>query len=58
MSCSDVERFKGNFDQMANMRYKNHGKVFEKNGDILKLWEPVREFIKEQYSTFRNEINN
>jgi len=58
MSCSDVERFKGNFDQMTNMRYKNHGKVFEKNGDILKLWEPVREFIKEQYSTFRNEINN
>jgi hypothetical protein len=47
--CKDVPNFTGNYAQMINMAEKNHGKVFNgSNGNIL-LWEPVREFIIQEY---------
>lgn len=50
--CKGIDKFKGNFDQMANFGIKNHGKVFNKIGDNLSLWEPVRAFVRESYLTY------
>lgn len=51
--CEDIDKFRGNFEQMANFGAKNHGKVFERNGDYLTLWKPVKDFIKESYLAFK-----
>jgi len=52
--CESIEKFRGNFNSMANFGAGNHGKVFEKNGDILTLWSPVKDFVKESYLAFKN----
>jgi len=52
-ACTDMPRFQGNFAQMNNLAEKNHGKVFAVNGGIVTLWEPVREFIIQQYIDFK-----
>ncbi len=51
--CEDIDKFRGNFEQMANFGAKNHGKVFERVGDNLTLWAPVKEFVREAYSAFK-----
>lgn len=38
---------------MANFGTKNHGKVFERNGDNLTLWSPVKNFVRESYSEYK-----
>jgi hypothetical protein len=53
VACSDVQKFSGNFAQMNNFAEKNHGKVFSVvNGKVI-LWEPVKEFIIQQYIEFK-----
>ena len=47
--CEDIKDFDGNYNQMKNFGPKNHGKVFEENGGCIELWEPVKEFILDQY---------
>lgn len=47
--CKDIKDFDGNYNQMKNFGPKNHGKVFEENGGCIELWEPVKEFILDQY---------
>lgn len=47
--CKDVNSFKSNIDQMLIISEKNHAKVFEKEGKIIKLWNPVKDFIKNEY---------
>lgn len=50
--CYFVDKFKSNFDQMAIIAPKNHGKVFDRKGDFITLWPPVQKFIREAYSAF------
>ena len=55
--CVNIDNFRKNFDAMANFGTKIHGKVFEKNGDILTLWTPVKDFVRESYSAFKLSSN-
>ncbi|MBW6481473.1 MAG: type I restriction enzyme HsdR N-terminal domain-containing protein [Vicingaceae bacterium] len=50
--CENIEKFRGNFEQMANFGAKNHGKIFERDGDNLTLWTPVKDFVKESYLAY------
>ena len=43
----DIKTFESNFNQMKNFGAQNHGKVFEQNGDVITLWEPVVRFVRE-----------
>jgi hypothetical protein len=46
---AQIETFKNNFDQMCNFGERNHAKVFDKNGNDVFLWEPVKDFIIDCY---------
>jgi hypothetical protein len=52
-ACADVPKFSGNFAQMNNIAEKNHGKVFSIVNGFVTIWEPVREFIIQQYIEFK-----
>ena len=60
--CSIIKTFKSNFAQMKNFGEKNHGKVFEQNGDIITLWNPVKENViiefKKHYESIKTHYNN
>ncbi|MCR5319434.1 MAG: hypothetical protein K6E22_14535 [Treponema sp.] len=45
--------FNGNFDQMKNLGRKNHGKIFEQNGDKIYLWDKVKDFVLEMYEHYK-----
>lgn len=45
----DKHKFKTNFNQMKTLSYKNHGKVFTEINGVVTLWEPLAEFIIEEY---------
>jgi hypothetical protein len=40
---SGISKFDGNFNQMKNFGEKNHGKIFEQQGENIYLWEKVEE---------------
>jgi len=44
-----VKTFKTNFQQMHNFGKRNHAKVFEIEENNVYLWEPVKEFILNEY---------
>ena len=52
-ACSEVRNFSGNFTQMNNVADKNHGKVFNGTSDNIQLWEPIREFVIQEYIEFK-----
>ena len=52
-ACSNMSKFSGNFAQMNNIAEKNHGKVFNGTSENITLWEPVRDFIIQQYIDFK-----
>jgi hypothetical protein len=52
--CKDVANFMGNYAQMINIADKNHGKVFGGTSDKMTLWEPVKEFIIQEYINSKN----
>lgn len=65
--CSSISNFKSNYDQMKAIGKKNHGKIFEEINTLITLWEPVKDYITNQYSLFSskdtiktklNEISN
>ncbi len=37
--------FETNFIQMKNIADKNHGKIFDHNGEQIEIWEPISQFI-------------
>ncbi len=45
-------QYRTNFTQMSNFGKKNNAKVFERNGDVIKIWEPVKNFVLEKYNSF------
>ena len=50
--CEDIQHFKTNFSQMINFGEKNHAKIFDKNEDVISLWSPVKEFLKNSYEHY------
>jgi hypothetical protein len=55
-ACADVQKFSGNFTQMNNIADKNHGKVFSVVNGNVTLWEPVKEFIIQQYIEYKKSF--
>ena len=53
-NCNSISDFSGNYNQMKNFGEKNHGKVFEETNEVISLWEPVKNFILEQYNSYKN----
>lgn len=49
-NCTAIKTFQSNFAQMMNFGEKNHGKVFEKTGSIITLWNPIKENVILEYS--------
>ena len=47
---SSTDKFTTNYNQMKIIADKNHAKVFEESDGIVRLWEPVAEFIVKQYT--------
>lgn len=43
--------FKSNFIQMKNITEKNHGKVFEQEGENIFLWEPIVSLVRQYQKT-------
>lgn len=41
--------FSSNFDQMKNFGKKNHGKIFEQDGNRVYLWDKVKDFVLSAY---------
>ena len=48
-NLSDQHKFKTNFNQMKIISNKNHGKVFSELNGIITLWDPMAEFIVDEY---------
>ena len=46
---NNSHKFNSNFNQMKMISYKNHGKVFTEENGIVTLWDPVADFIVEEY---------
>jgi hypothetical protein len=45
----EIDDFKSNYNQMKTISERNHGKVFqEQNGEIT-LWQPIADFIIDEY---------
>ena len=51
--CKNIKTFKSNFEQMKNFGEKNHGKVFDILGSVIKLWKPVENDIYREYEKFK-----
>jgi len=49
---SGLETFKSNYDQMKNFGFKNHGKIFEQEGENVYLWEKVESIIWDAYKRY------
>lgn len=47
--CRKIKTFKNNYSQMKIISDHNHAKVFEESGGRVTLWEPVRQFVKQEY---------
>lgn len=46
-------KFSSNFDQMKNFGEKNHGKIFEQDGNRVYLWDKVKEFVLKMYEQYK-----
>jgi hypothetical protein len=49
---ANMTTFKGNFDQMKNFGIKNHGKIFEQDGENIYLWKKIENIIWENYKKY------
>lgn len=57
-ACRSIKTFQSNYTQMKIIAERNHAKVFEEAGNQINLWEPVREFVKKEYSKYLQKKNN
>ncbi len=55
-ACSGIPKFMGNYAQMINIANKNHGKIFSGDADKITLWEPVKEFIIQEYIEYKKSF--
>lgn len=51
--CKNLKTFKTNFAQMKNLGEKNHGKIFEVENGIVKIWKPVEKDVYREYSKYK-----
>jgi hypothetical protein len=49
---TNMKTFKGNFDQMKNFGIKNHGKIFEQDGENIYFWKKVENIIWKNYKKY------
>ena len=56
--CNHLKTFKSNFSQMINFGEKNHGKVFEKTGSIITIWNPVKDNVRDEYEKYLMKKKN
>lgn len=49
-ACASLTTFDTNFAQMKNIAERNHGKIFDVDGDEVCLWPPVAKFAKRLWS--------
>lgn len=56
--CNHLTTFKTNFSQMINFGKKNHGKVFEKTGSIITIWNPVKDNVRDEYEKYLMKNKN
>lgn len=57
-ACRSIKTFQNNYVQMKSFGERNHAKVFEEAGGRITLWEPVREFVKQEFRKFKKRNNN
>jgi len=60
---ANIPTFKENFDQMKNIGEKNHGKIFEQNGQNIYLWKEVEDIILKKakeigFDIIKQEMNH
>jgi hypothetical protein len=48
------ETFDSNFNQMKNISEKNHGKVFEQIGELVRIWPPVEPYVRNFRATLKD----
>lgn len=53
VNFNDTKKFISHYNQLKSISAKNHGKVFEENNQQISLWEPVEEFIKDQFKNMK-----
>lgn len=51
--CKNLKTFKTNFAQMKNLGEKNHGKIFDVENGIVKIWKPVEKDVYREYLKFK-----
>ena len=51
-ALGDPDWFYSNFNQMINFGAKNHGKIFERNGAFIEIWQPVQLHVAEYQTNF------
>ena len=49
---SNVKKFEGNYNQMKNFGPKNHGKIFEQDGQNIYFWDKVEKIIWNHYNRY------
>jgi len=54
--CENISTFTENFYQMKHIRKNNHGKVFHEEFGKINLWEPVEQFILDEYKSYKQLI--
>jgi len=52
-TCLNTEELKSSFKMMFNIGKSYNGKIFDIIDDELYLWEPTRDFIKNEYKQFK-----
>lgn len=52
-ASAHIPHFDTNFAQMKNISKKNHGKIFEVDGDEVRFWPPVAEFVMRLWSNVK-----
>ncbi len=55
--CKRIKTFRGNFYQMSNFGEKNHAKVFEKVGQLVTIWVPVKTIVENEYKFYNQKSN-
>ncbi len=54
-ACSEIVNFQKHYNAMKYYGERNHGKVFDENNKDIFLWEPVKDFIENEYNKFQKD---
>jgi len=51
-SCKNITNFRSSYQAMKAISDRNNAKVFEETGHIVKLWNPAKDFIENEYKKY------